>query len=152
MPQHSQYIAVAHVPLIKNPGLRVPRPVELPTGIHPLPESVTEYFVYPFTLEPHIITLESTRRSTIASHATRREAYLRLREEEKQRRERDALKKIAPGFIPHGTPLVPTKPTAPDTFHAEGHASNISQRVNDHVRSRSVMDDLVDQLAAMNSQ
>ena len=70
---------------------------------------LTCQFVYPFTLEPHVVTLESSRRKTIAAHATRREAYLRSRDDEKERRKRDALWRIAPGFEPHSGPLVPTK-------------------------------------------
>ncbi|KAJ3512590.1 hypothetical protein NLJ89_g3432 [Agrocybe chaxingu] len=83
MGEQSPYLAAAQIPLIKSPSLRVPQPVELPPDIHPLPDSVNPYFVYPFTLEPHIVTLESSRRTTLAAHATRREAYLRSRDEEK---------------------------------------------------------------------
>ncbi|KAG6895652.1 hypothetical protein C0992_000173 [Termitomyces sp. T32_za158] len=103
-------------------------------------------FVYPFTLEPHIITLESSRRSTIAAHAARREAYLRQRDDEKERRKRDALRRIAPGFEPQGTVLVPTR-TVSDVQES---------RVMDperpgHKHTKSVMEDLVDQLAALDS-
>lgn len=66
-------------------------------------------FVYPFTLEPHVIRLEDSRRSTLAAHTARREAYLKAREEEKERRKREALRRIAPGFEPQGTLLLPTK-------------------------------------------
>ncbi|GLB42803.1 hypothetical protein LshimejAT787_1202520 [Lyophyllum shimeji] len=146
MPEQSQYAPAAHVPLIKSPSLRVPRPVVLPPDIHPLPDSVTAYFVYPFTLEPHVITLESSRRSTIAAHAARREAYLRSRDEEKERRKRDALRRIAPGFEPQGSVLVPTKP---GTSTAGPQA--IETPTPSHRHTRSVMDDLVDQLAALDS-
>ncbi|KAJ7671940.1 hypothetical protein B0H17DRAFT_1208866 [Mycena rosella] len=130
----------ARVPLIKSPSLRVPRPVILPPDIHPLPDSVTPYFVYPFTIEPHILTLESSRRTTLAAHATRREAYLRARAEEKERRKRDALRRIAPGFEPgEGHLLVPTK-----------RASVIAPAASP-LPPRSVMEDLVDQLAALDS-
>ncbi|KAF9530726.1 hypothetical protein CPB83DRAFT_850201 [Crepidotus variabilis] len=118
------------------------RQVELPPDIHPLPDSVNAYFVYPFTLEPHILTLESSRRSTLAAHASRREAYLRSRDEEKERRKREALRRIAPGFEPFGGPLVPTK----------GSQGSVGL---DHVAlptsppKRDVMDDLVDHLAAL---
>ncbi|KAJ7724981.1 hypothetical protein DFH07DRAFT_871799 [Mycena maculata] len=142
MPDQTQYGPAARVPLIKSPSLRVPRPVAIPPDIHPLPESVTPYFVYPFTIEPHILTLESSRRTTLAAHATRREAYLLARTEEKERRKRDALRRIAPGFEPgEGHLLVPTKrssviATAPVVSPAP---------------PRSVMEDLVDQLAALDS-
>ncbi|TFY74717.1 hypothetical protein EWM64_g9294 [Hericium alpestre] len=137
----SQYAAASRVPLIQSPSLRVPRPVEMPPDIHPLPDSVTPYFVYPFTLETHILTLESSRRQTISAHAARREAYLRAREEEKERRKREALRRIAPGFEPTGTPLVPGKDH--DRASAGGEAGN---------GQRDVMDDLVDQLAALESK
>ncbi|KZT02937.1 uncharacterized protein LAESUDRAFT_738469 [Laetiporus sulphureus 93-53] len=97
---HMQYAPAAWVPLIKSPSLRVPRPVIRPPDIHPLPDDVTAY--------PHVLRLEDSRRVTLAAHAARREAYL----------------KIAPGFEPQGSPLVPLK-------------------------LASVMEDLVDHLAAL---
>ncbi|GBE89080.1 hypothetical protein SCP_1500830 [Sparassis crispa] len=141
----SQYAAASRVPLIKSPSLRVPRPVELPPDIHPLPDNVTAYFVYPFTLEPHVLTLEDSRRSTLAAHTARREAFLKAREDEKERRKLEALHRIAPGFEPRGTPLVPVKrfsmvPSPP---------SPVSQENTGHTSSKSVMEDLVDQLAAL---
>ncbi|OSX63722.1 hypothetical protein POSPLADRAFT_1055801 [Postia placenta MAD-698-R-SB12] len=142
----SQYAPASKVPLIKSPSLRVPRPVERPPDIHPLPDDVTAYFVYPFTLEPHVIRLEESRRSTLIAHATRREAYLRAREEEKERRKREALRRIAPGFEPQASPLVPTKRASlgPGT-------SSVTMDDTGHARSRSVMEDLVDQLAKLDS-
>jgi hypothetical protein len=103
-------------------------------------------FVYPFTLEPHVITLESSRRKTIAAHAARREAYLHSRDDDKERRKRDALRRIAPGFEPHGGPLVPTR-NSMNTY--QGGPAAYEQP---HQQSRSVMDDLVDQLAALESK
>ncbi|RDB21768.1 hypothetical protein Hypma_011094 [Hypsizygus marmoreus] len=146
MPEQSQYAAASHVPLIKSPSLRVPRPVELPPDIHPLPDSVTAYFVYPFTLEPHVITLESSRRTTIAAHTARREAYLRSRDDEKERRKRDALRKIAPGFEPQGSVLIPTRTSSASAAQEPTDTSQAG-----HMHTRSVMDDLVDQLAALDS-
>ncbi|KAF9239283.1 hypothetical protein BU15DRAFT_74706 [Melanogaster broomeanus] len=119
----SQYAAAGHVPLIKSPALRVPPPVELPPDIHPLPDSVTPYFVYPFTLEPHVLTVE-------------REALLRSREDEKERRRREALRRVAPGFEGNGTVLTPVR-ASPET-HGAGQQSD-SRRT-----SADVMDDLVD--------
>ncbi|KAI0824806.1 hypothetical protein BC628DRAFT_1376051 [Trametes gibbosa] len=150
----SQYAPAAGVPLIKSPSLRVPRPIEMPPDIHPLPDSVTAYFVYPFTLEPHVLTVEASRRSTLAAHAARREAYLKAREDEKERRKREALRRIAPGFEPKATPLVPTKrfsglPGHPVPFNEP--ASPVGES-GGHQRTKSVMEDLVDQLAAMESK
>jgi len=157
------YAAVTQIPLIKSPSLRVPRAVVLPPDIHPLPESVNAYFVYPFTLEPHVVTLESSRRKTIEAHETRREAYLRSRDDDKERRKRDVLRRIAPGFEPHGGPLVPTTTTTTrnagnnlnsimNTLEGGGEAAAAGYEQQPHQQSsRSVMDDLIDQLAALDS-
>ncbi|KAJ3713677.1 hypothetical protein C8R42DRAFT_727148 [Lentinula raphanica] len=152
--EKSPYAAAAHVPLIKSPSLRVPPRVELPEDIHPLPDSVTPYFVYPFTLEPHVLTLESSRRSTMAAHQARHEAYLRSREDEKEQRKREALRKIAPGFEPRGSVLVPTRATSvplsapPNNVSPSNGPNGIG---GDYRHTKSVMEDLVDQLAAFDS-
>lgn len=103
--------------------------------------------MYPYTLEPHIITLESSRRTTIAAHAARREAYLRSREDDKDRRKREALRKIAPGFQPSAV-LVPMKTHQESTSVSATFGNSDAQDIT-HVGTRSVMDDLVDQLAAL---
>ncbi|KIY72202.1 hypothetical protein CYLTODRAFT_368051 [Cylindrobasidium torrendii FP15055 ss-10] len=148
MSEHSQYAAMTNVPLIKSPSLRAPPPVELPQDIHPLPESVDAYSVYPYTLEPHILTVESARRTTMASHAARYEKVLRTRTDEKEQRKREALRRIAPGFEPTGSLLVPvrtgtasTEPPVPVVAD-----SPFLQK------QKSAMDDLVDQLAALDSK
>ena len=111
-------------------------------------DRLSAQFVYPFTLEPHVLTVEASRRSTLAAHAARREAHLKAREEEKERRKREALRKIAPGFEPKSTPLVPTKrfsgvPMSPTTTSTDDSA---------HRRTKSVMEELVDHLAALDSK
>ncbi|KAG9311683.1 hypothetical protein JVU11DRAFT_7920 [Chiua virens] len=111
MTTQSQYAAAARVPLIKSPAVRVPPPVELPPDIHPLPDSVTPYFAYPFVLEPHILTLESARRNTLAAYTARRQNLLQMREDDNERRKREALRRVAPGFDGGGTPLEPVRQT-----------------------------------------
>ncbi|KAG1840826.1 hypothetical protein DFJ58DRAFT_748614 [Suillus subalutaceus] len=86
-------------------------------------------FVYPYTLEPHILTVESSRRMTLAAHTARREAYLRAREDEHEWRRKEALRRVAPGFDPTAT-LVPVR-------------AEVGEVKTD------VMDQLVDQLAKM---
>ena len=83
----------------------------------------------------------------MAAHAARREAYLRSRDDDKERRKRDALRRIAPGFEPHSGPLVPTRNTGNSMNKYEGGAAAHEQPQ----QSRSVMDDLIDQLAALDS-
>src|SRR6266404_1226726 len=143
--------------------------VELPPDIHPLPESVNAYvrtysshrrsfsyarpfqFVYPFTLEPHVLTVESNRRATLAVHAARHEALLRAREDEKQRRKREALRRIAPGFEPRAAPLVPVKTgMALDQYQPQQEGDN-GAAAGQGGHLRDVMDDLVDRLAALES-
>ncbi|KAH7882355.1 hypothetical protein F5I97DRAFT_1939410 [Phlebopus sp. FC_14] len=144
----SQYAAAANVPLIKSPTVRVPPPVELPPDIHPLPDSVTPYFVYPFTLEPHVLTVESARRNTLAAHTARREALLRARDDEKERRRREALRRVAPGFEGNGTVLTPVRAAS----SSESDDAVKAGQSTDEKRSVDVMDDLVDQLAKMDAQ
>lgn len=105
-------------------------------------------FVYPFTLEPHVLTVEASRRSTLAAHAARREAHLKARDQENERRKREALHRIAPGFEPKSTPLVPTKrfsgiPNLPTSSLPDGSS---------HGRTKSVMEELVDHLEALDSK
>ncbi|KAG5652108.1 hypothetical protein H0H81_006282 [Sphagnurus paluster] len=91
--------------------------------------------------------MESSRRATIAAHTARREAYLRSRDDEKERRKRDALRRIAPGFEPQGSVLVPTK----STNGSSGTQTADMESPSGHKLVKSVMEDLVDQLAALDS-
>ncbi|KAF8480429.1 hypothetical protein DFH94DRAFT_692743 [Russula ochroleuca] len=153
----SHYAAASRVPLIQSPSLRVPRPVDLPPDIHPLPENINAYFVYPYTVEPHVLNIESNRRTTIAAHAARHEAYLRAREDEKNRRKREALRRIAPGFEPRSAPLVPVKTGAAlgqeqqQQQHEGGGdpTAAAAGAAGQDLPQRDVMDDLVDRLAAL---
>jgi len=147
MTAQSQYAAVARVPLIKSPSLRVPQLVSIPPTIHPLPDSVTAYFVYPFTLEPHVANIEATRQSTLDGHMATCDAYLKRREEEKEQRKKEALRKVAPGFEPSAGTLVPQRvggnSSQPD---AQAVSSSTTQSI-----PRDPMADLVNQLAALDA-
>lgn len=136
---------------------------QAPPDIYPLPDDINAYvrghlscltspdltcpqFVYPFTLEPHVLALEASRRSTLAAHDARHEALLRAREERRVRAQAEALRRIAPGFEPQGAPLVPVKMARTGTENEMGAAQQPGAE-----RQRSVMDDLVDHLAALES-
>ncbi|KAI9465540.1 hypothetical protein BJY52DRAFT_1091786, partial [Lactarius psammicola] len=133
----SQYLAASRVPLIQFPALRVPKHVELPPDIHPS------------TLEPHVLAVEFNLRMTLAVHAARRKAFLRAREDEKQRRKCQALRCIALGFEPCVAPLVPVKmgPALDQQRKEDGVGSVAAGNQGGHLRG--VMDDLVDRLAAL---
>lgn len=108
--------------------------------------------------------MESSRRSTLAAQSARHEAYLKQREEDKRRRKREALRRIAPGFEPESGPLVPTRMSSAGMLggavatNAEGGGGGATATTASatapggmHVRTRSVMDDLVDHLAALDA-
>jgi hypothetical protein len=130
--------------------------VTLPPDIHPLPDSVTEYFVYPFTLEPHVVTLEQARRRTLAAHTARHEALLASRAEEKERRKRDALRRIAPGFEPQGAPLVPVRKSLDSSGAQQQHLKEVMDEMHKNtageMQMRDVMADLVDSLERMDTR
>lgn len=140
----------------------------MPPDIHPLPESVSAYFVYPFTLEPQVLTLEAARQSTLTAHAARRESFLRAREEEKERRRRaeeeekerkrrEALRKVAPGFEPEAGTLVPKRLSVPPASVNPNPSNEMRTGASllplppAPPQQRDVMADLVDQLAALDA-
>ncbi|KAH7097231.1 hypothetical protein BKA62DRAFT_716899, partial [Auriculariales sp. MPI-PUGE-AT-0066] len=145
--ESAHYAPTQLAPLIKNPAVRVPKPAVMPPDIHPLPDNISDYMVYPFALEQHVATIESARRATVASHAARRQAYLKSREQEKERHKREVLRRVAPGFNPDA-PLTPTRATPAKATSPTAVAATDPG----HARTRSVMDDLVDHLAALEAR
>ncbi|OCF34347.1 hypothetical protein I316_03861 [Kwoniella heveanensis BCC8398] len=86
-PISSQYAAAATVPLIKSPSLWLPKPIEMPNDIHPLPEDITAYFVYPFSLEEHVLSIRPSPADAISQRRARNAEILHRREEEEEQRE-----------------------------------------------------------------
>src|SRR6266849_1275707 len=95
-----------------------------------------------------MLNIESNRRTSIAAQAERHEAHLRAREEEKLRRKREAMRRIAPGFEPRSAPLVPVK-TGAALSHQQGQEEQREGGSGQDLPRRDVMDDLVDRLAAL---
>jgi hypothetical protein len=96
-----------------------------------------------------VLKIESNRRRTIAALEKRHEAYLQAREDEKNRRKREALRRIAPGFEPRSAPLVPVKTGAALGHQEGGNDSTAAAAAGQDLPQRDVMDDLVDRLAAL---
>lgn len=70
---------------------------------------------------------------------------LQRRAEDRERRRKEALRRVAPGFEPDSGPLVPDR--VAQTAGVEGEMGSDATKM--HSRERSVMDDLVDHLAAL---
>jgi len=167
----SQYGEAANVPLIKSPSLRVPKVVQMPPDIHPLPESVSAYFAYPFTLEPHLLALESTRQQTLAAHAVQRSQYLAARaaeqerrrtdlerikyevEERRRREERERVWKVAPGFDSQMGTLVPKKVGQPEAVNPTSLTVGPIAGTSNSAAAQEdrMMADLVEQLARLDA-
>ncbi|KAG0658505.1 hypothetical protein C6P46_005748 [Rhodotorula mucilaginosa] len=89
---------VDRVPLIKNPGFWVPKPVQLPPDIHPLPDDVQAYFVYPHTLEAHVLQTLPPALAQLQAEQQQRLALLASYAESKERARRAELNRLAPGW------------------------------------------------------
>ncbi|KZO98675.1 hypothetical protein CALVIDRAFT_562110 [Calocera viscosa TUFC12733] len=109
----SQYRAATHVPLIQSPSLRIPQPVVMPPDIHPLPDTLEPYMVYTFSLETRTLPALAQLRTSLSTLKSTHEHTLLRWEQEKQRRKREALRKVAPGFEPGDGVLVPTRAEGP---------------------------------------
>jgi hypothetical protein len=81
------YATCSRLPLIKAPSLRVPPPVTLPQTLHPLPNNIHDYFVYPFSLEKFVLDAA----------------------EKRDREKKEELQRRAPGWTEGGAVLEPTK-------------------------------------------
>ncbi|PWN28333.1 hypothetical protein BDZ90DRAFT_145397 [Jaminaea rosea] len=110
------------VHLLKNPSLTTPQPIPSPAAsVHPLPPDLSAYFVYPFSLEAFVLQgggdpgaggagggFRSSQQ--IEEEGRRYARYLEEREESKKERERERIRRIAPGWNVGGEgALQPTK-------------------------------------------
>ncbi|GAA6063053.1 hypothetical protein JCM10212_002998 [Sporobolomyces blumeae] len=100
---------VDRVPLIKNPAFWVPPPVQVPPDIHPLPDDVQAYFVYPHTLESHVLSTLPATLSTLEQTHAQRVALLASYAESKERARKAKLQAIAPGWNEGGEIMQPVR-------------------------------------------
>ncbi|PWN51823.1 hypothetical protein IE53DRAFT_385815 [Violaceomyces palustris] len=154
--QPSLYSSISKLPLIKSPSAQVPPPIQLPKDIHPLPQDVRPYFVYPFSLESYVLSPSAPSSSTISQLYQRHERYLEEREAETRERERQALRRIAPGWSEgdHSilTPQIGTRANPSKT--SVDAASPIEPLKGSTAKSRRFnndMDDMIDTLAHLDS-
>lgn len=181
-PSHPSSSLVDFVPLIRSPATWLPNAVVLPPDIHPLPDDISAYFVYPYSLEQHVLSPQppheshAARMRALDDTQAQRVQFLKNREDERTRKKREQLRKVAPGWEPDeagddasgdgvlspgGTAgkrqsgiLEPTRkpPTASRAAaqSEEGEqAVKEERRVQAEDKPRDVMDDLVEGLARM---
>ncbi|BGP57745.1 hypothetical protein JCM8202_002398 [Rhodotorula sphaerocarpa] len=89
---------VDRVPLIKNPGFWVPKPVELPLDVHPLPDDIQAYFVYPYSLESHVLQTLPAALADLRRTEEQHRALLASYAESKERQRLAELNRLAPGY------------------------------------------------------
>lgn len=172
---------VDKVPLIKSPSFWVPKPVELPQDVHPLPDDITAYvrspssptscptplmtlpvqFVYPHTLENYVLTtLPAALQSLEATHAARL-SLLASVAESKERARKVQLNRLAPGWSEGGvmepmrkntvSPSVTTDLLGNDDDELVGSPKEMGINSLDQME-KDQMQALVDGLAAMDGE
>ncbi|CAO1630126.1 unnamed protein product [Sympodiomycopsis kandeliae] len=105
----SPYDVARRVNLIKSPSVAVPPPITFPTDLHPLPPDLQAYFVYPFSLESYVLDPNSPSSRTLEEFHERHVSYLEWRKSEKERIEKERLRKVAPGWDQTAAPLQPNR-------------------------------------------
>ncbi|ORY74768.1 hypothetical protein BCR35DRAFT_306576 [Leucosporidium creatinivorum] len=93
---------VDKVPLIKSPSFWIPTPIQLPPDIHPLPDDVQAYFVYPHSIESHTLTTLPSLLSNLQQSHSQRLHLLASLAESKERARKHRLNQIAPGWAEGG--------------------------------------------------
>jgi len=142
----SLYSLTSTVPLIKSPSLRLLALITFPQDLHPLPPDITAYFVYPFSLESYVLSDYSPNSKTLSSLHSKHTEYLAFRKAEKERIRKEEVKRLAPGFEEDRGVLKPDIKAKGTEIEAK------EEKVQEMVKEqRDVMDDLVDHLAALDS-
>ncbi|KAG0147940.1 hypothetical protein CROQUDRAFT_42100 [Cronartium quercuum f. sp. fusiforme G11] len=110
--QPQTYPLATNIPLIKAPGTWLPKPIVLPPDLHPMPDDITAYFVYPFTLETtslnYLSNLSSNQQNlkhklNLSQHYLNQRNQIKLKQKEHLEKEIEfnkkvLLKKLAPGW------------------------------------------------------
>ncbi|WFD35887.1 hypothetical protein MCUN1_002755 [Malassezia cuniculi] len=109
---------LARVAFVRAPEAQAPPLVERPADIHPLPDSVDAYFVYPFTAEDYVTSNTSSKQ--IKGLFERQDAYLAARRAQREHENAQKLARMAPGWSGEDTILEPTR--LHDTAPTKGKA------------------------------
>lgn len=150
------YALASRVPLIKSHSISLPKPVKLPPDLHPLPADISAYFVYPFSLESYVVDPNTPSSNTVDQLLAKHKQYLENREKDKEDRQREMLRKLAPGW--HGDVLMPTNSAnarksldVGATLEQAQSKSTQQQLQQQQGAERTPLDDLADHLAQLDA-
>ncbi|EGG00061.1 uncharacterized protein MELLADRAFT_112195 [Melampsora larici-populina 98AG31] len=137
---HHPYELLNNIPLIKAPGTWLPKPIVLPADLHPMPDDITAYFVYPYTLESSSLNYLSNLKTNAQNLKTQYQSandYLSKREQlkliEKQEIQHQlrlnklqTLHRLAPGWNGQMDSIVSSSSssTSPTANSNSNHQSN----------------------------
>ncbi|KAK4052694.1 hypothetical protein OIV83_001981 [Microbotryomycetes sp. JL201] len=147
---------VEKVPLIKSPSFWVSKPIELPPDIHPLPEDVQAYFVYPHTIEAHALSALPAALDKLHRAHEARCHLLASYAESKERARKARLNQIAPGWSEGGQVMQPSRKetrldvavASDSNFATTGTTESHTQQVN---AASGSLDDFVAGLEKLDS-
>ncbi|KAJ9475420.1 tRNA nucleotidyltransferase [Pseudozyma hubeiensis] len=149
------YALASRVPLIKSHSISLPKPVKLPPDLHPLPADISAYFVYPFSLESYVLDPNTPSSNTVDQLLAKHKQYLENREKDKEDRQREMLRKVAPGW--HGDVLMPTnsanarKSLDVGATLEQAQSQSAQQLQQQQGAERTPLDDLADHLAQLDA-
>ncbi|PWY99011.1 hypothetical protein BCV70DRAFT_201230 [Testicularia cyperi] len=157
------YALASRVPMVKSPSISVPPPITLPQDLHPLPPDIAAYFVYPFSLESYVLDPNTPSSTTIEKLHERHRQYLEAREQQKQDRQREALRRLAPGWDGGQTGVLqPTSKQPPNPAQSPPTSADQTQQpmlqqpsgisgTSADAQERTPLDDLADHLAQLDA-
>lgn len=149
---NSLYALASRVPLISSPSVSLPRAPKLPPNLHPLPTDISAYFVYSFSLESYVLDPNTPSSTTIDQLLAKHKQYLEAREREKQERERELLRRMAPGWQGASGVLMPTSTAKKEEVtRAEPTATGKGVEQEEQKEERTPLDDLADHLAQLDA-
>lgn len=112
--------------LVVDPEYQVPPPVTFPADMHPLPDDIDAYCVYSYRAEDLVRTSPNLSSSRFRAMRSEQESFLKEKQLARERRERERLQKMAPGWAHHGDARMILEPTRVPTTSTKNAATNKS--------------------------
>ena len=126
VPYAVQQSWLQHMMLVLDPEYQIPPPVTFPVDMHPLPEDIDAYCVYSYRAEDLVRTSSNLSSSRFRAMRSEQESFLKEKQLARERRERERLQKMAPGWAHHGDARMVLQPTRVPTTSTNNAATNKS--------------------------